>query len=47
MGKDKVAKPENMNRGGDVAKGPKSSIIESFTPSMENLQPYNRKSGKK
>ena len=42
MGKDKVARPVNKERAGGI-KGPKSAIIESATPSSNNLNPYNRK----
>lgn len=48
MGKDKVIHPQNQSKGGDVAKSPNSMTgIQGPSPSMENLQPYNRSSGKK
>ena len=43
---DKVMKPKNQDRGSAI-KGPKSSTIESFTPTSEYLTPYTRKGGKK
>ena len=42
MGQDRVARPVNKDRAGGI-KGPKSAIVESASPSSDNLNPYNRK----
>lgn len=46
MKKDRVLHPVNKGRASGI-KSPKSGIIESFTPSLESLTPYNREGKKK
>ena len=47
MGKDKVLHPENVSRGGDVAKSTSSANVDSPTPTLANLQPFNRSGSNK
>lgn len=43
---DKVMHPKMTSKKGEVAKAPKTGKIESYTPSMNTIQAYNRKGSK-
>lgn len=43
---DKVMKPTSPSRSKGVAKTPGGGKIESYTPSMQNIQAFNRKGTK-
>ncbi len=48
MAKDKVMHPTNMSKGGNAAKPVGTSgVFKGPTPSMDNMQPFNKNSGKK